>query len=419
MKKKPWLVGLVLVLVVTGGVIGIWQFYFRSPAKPDFDKVGGTILVYEIDRGHDNKEPDADLTASMAQTLERRLDFAWVLPLDKGRVEIRIPRSGEKHDNDVQRVKDLVAQTGLLEFRILANSVDDKDAIKDAREMINVRAENDAALEKELKELQEKGLPPPGPRNIGAKEPTVYEIQLAKNNKSQVTHSWVELGPQERRLLDLDNAAEKDPERKKTWLEAKRYRDMATTLKDPFSSTGRLLLQGALFFSRKCEDHNLSETDRKIKAVEYFVLARDPEIDPKQPENLPVEKRRTPRIDGSYLTKAFPEKLWSGDGFEDRWKVNFSLNPKGTELFRSITGKNVPSGNPEESPFKCHLAIILDGLVLSAPTINSEIRTGRGIITGAFTEQEIKNLANVLTSGALPARLKPQPVSETTVEPKK
>src|SRR5262249_7528472 len=99
MKKKPWLVVLVLVLVVIGGVIGIWQFYFRSPPKPDFDKLGGTILVYEIDRGHDNKEPDADLTASMAQALERRLDFAWVRPLDKGRVEIRIPRSGEKHDN--------------------------------------------------------------------------------------------------------------------------------------------------------------------------------------------------------------------------------------------------------------------------------------------------------------------------------
>src|SRR6516162_6614648 len=110
MKKKPWLVVLVLVLVVTGGVIGIRQFYLRSPARPDFDKVGGTILVYEIDRGHDNKEPDADLTASMAKALEGRVDFAWVRPLDKGRVEIRIPRSGEKHEDDVQRVKDLVAR---------------------------------------------------------------------------------------------------------------------------------------------------------------------------------------------------------------------------------------------------------------------------------------------------------------------
>src|SRR5262249_18208368 len=158
---------------------GIWQFYFRSPPKPDFDKVGGTILVYEIAPGHDNKEPDADLTASMAKALERRLDFAWVRPRDKGRVEIRIPRSGEKHDDDVQRVKDLVAQTGLLEFRILANSVDDNEAIRDAREMINVRTENDAALQKELKELQEKGLPPPGPRKLGAKEPSIYEIPLA------------------------------------------------------------------------------------------------------------------------------------------------------------------------------------------------------------------------------------------------
>jgi SecD/SecF fusion protein len=413
MKKKPWLVGLVLILFIAGLAIGIWQFYFRSPPKPDFDKVGGTILVYEIDRGHDDKEPDAALTAEMAQSLERRVDFAWVRPLDKGRVEIRIPRSGEKHEDDVLRVKELVAKTGLLEFRILANSVDDKEAIKDAREMINVRAENDAALQKELKKLQEKGLPPPGPRKIGAKEPTVYEIQLAKNNKSQVTYSWVELGPQERRMLNLDNAAEKDPERNKTWLEAKKFRDKATTLKDPSSAADRLLLQGALFFSRKCEDRNLPETDRKIKGVEYFVLARDSEIDPKQPENLPVEKRRTPRIDGSRLSSAMV-----GTDSNNIPVVYFTFNAAGGDLFANFTRKNIPSGNPEESRVKRHLAIILDGQIMSAPTINSEIRQ-QGQISGSFTKKEVDNLANILRSGALPALLKPLPVSETEVPGKK
>ena len=266
MKKNPWLVVLVLVLVVTGGVIGIRQFYLRSPARPDFDKVGGTILVYEIDRGHDNKEPDADLTASMTKALESRLGFAWVRPLDKGRVEIRIPRSGEKHEDDVQRVKDLVAQTGLLEFRILANSVDDREAIKDVQEMINVRAENDAAFQKELKQLQEKGLPPPGPRKIGAKEPTVYEIQLAKNNKSLLTYGWVELGPQERRLLGLDNAAEKDPERNKTWLEAKKSRGKATTLKDPSTLRAACCCRALFFTAESARTANCPKRIGRSKA---------------------------------------------------------------------------------------------------------------------------------------------------------
>jgi SecD/SecF fusion protein len=56
--------------------------------------------------------------------------------------------------------------------------------------------------------------------------------------------------------------------------------------------------------------------------------------------------------------------------------------------------------------------------VLSAPTINSEIRK-QGQITGSFTKKEIENLVRILRTGALPVRLKPLPVSETEVPPKK
>ena len=61
-----------------------------------------------------------------------------------------------------------------------------------------------------------------------------------------------------------------------------------------------------------------------------------------------------------------------------------------------------------------HLAIILDGLVMSAPTINSEIR-GQGQISGNFTQKEVDSLVNILRAGRLPATLKPQPVSESTI----
>ena len=64
----------------------------------------------------------------------------------------------------------------------------------------------------------------------------------------------------------------------------------------------------------------------------------------------------------------------------------------------------------DDSANKRHLAIILDGLVMSAPTINSKI-THSGQITGDFTRKEVDSLVNILRSGALPATLKPQPVS--------
>src|SRR5262249_40060400 len=81
-----------------------------------------------------------------------------------------------------------------------------------------------------------------------------------------------------------------------------------------------------------------------------------------------------------------------------------------------LTGKNVPSAGTtgDDTSNKRHLAIILDGLVMSAPTINSQITT-HGQISGSFTSREVDELVNILRSGALPATLKQQPVSESTM----
>jgi preprotein translocase subunit SecD len=82
---------------------------------------------------------------------------------------------------------------------------------------------------------------------------------------------------------------------------------------------------------------------------------------------------------------------------DNRPDVEFSLTPAGTEKFRRETGRNVGR----------QLAIILDGSVESAPTIQTQI-SDRGIITGRFTTQEADELAKVLRAGALPATLKTQ-----------
>jgi SecD/SecF fusion protein len=238
---------------------------------------------------------------------------------------------------------------------------------------------------------------------------------LPRNQKSTVTYSWLELGPQERHALGLDNAAEHDPIRNKAWLAAAKARKAkglggAVTLpelSDP--SAKKQALQGALFYSRKCVDRNLPEEERRQKAIEYFVLTRDPEIDPKVAASKPLEQRRTPKIDGSYLRSAM-------SSIQDvRPSVHFTFNETGGELFGTLTRKNIPSGSGPED-VKRHLAIVLDGLIMSAPTINSEIRT-QGQITGSFTRKEVDNLVNILRAGALPATLKPQPVSESTMGP--
>jgi preprotein translocase subunit SecD len=75
--------------------------------------------------------------------------------------------------------------------------------------------------------------------------------------------------------------------------------------------------------------------------------------------------------------------------------VQFTLNPAGADKFKRETGRNVGK----------QLAIILDGTVASAPTIQSQIGA-EGRITGRFTTEETDELAKVLRAGALPATLR-------------
>lgn len=82
-----------------------------------------------------------------------------------------------------------------------------------------------------------------------------------------------------------------------------------------------------------------------------------------------------------------------------RPEVAFELNPRGAVNFEKLTGDNVGK----------RLAIVLDGIVHSAPNINSKIGA-RGVITtgrGGYDEalRESKDLAIVLRAGALPAQL--------------
>ena len=76
--------------------------------------------------------------------------------------------------------------------------------------------------------------------------------------------------------------------------------------------------------------------------------------------------------------------------------VSFELNSQGANTFAKITRENIGK----------QLAIMLDNKEQSAPTINSEINGGSGIITGRFSIEEANNLANLLKSGALPVEIK-------------
>jgi len=99
---------------------------------------------------------------------------------------------------------------------------------------------------------------------------------------------------------------------------------------------------------------------------------------------------RAPVVTGEELTDAQPTFDQNG-----RPAVNFRFNVAGARKFGDYTADNIGA------PF----AIVLDNEVISAPTIQSHIAGGSGIITGSFSVEESTNLAVLLRAGALPAGL--------------
>ena len=93
-------------------------------------------------------------------------------------------------------------------------------------------------------------------------------------------------------------------------------------------------------------------------------------------------------LDGSCISDARQDFSTVGGN-----EISMTMNSEGANEWKKITGQNV--GN-------C-IAIVLDDLVYSAPRVNGEIAGGRSSITGDFTLEEAKDLANILKSGKLPA----------------
>ena len=94
-------------------------------------------------------------------------------------------------------------------------------------------------------------------------------------------------------------------------------------------------------------------------------------------------------LDGEVVTEA---RVQYGEG-GSRPEVSMSMNKDGAQTWAHLTKDNIGR----------QVAIVLDGMVYSYPTVQSEISGGSSQITGNFTLEEAEDLANVLKSGKLPA----------------
>ncbi len=102
----------------------------------------------------------------------------------------------------------------------------------------------------------------------------------------------------------------------------------------------------------------------------------------------PQSQWKTTGLSGKQLKRAEVTE----DNRTGQVQVSLQFNDEGTRLFADITGRN--TGKP--------VAIFLDGAPISIPRVNEPILSGSAVITGGFSFQEAKLLAQRLNSGALP-----------------
>jgi len=99
-----------------------------------------------------------------------------------------------------------------------------------------------------------------------------------------------------------------------------------------------------------------------------------------------------PALEGDVVTNA-KDQFSQNSSFAE---VSMSMNSEGAKKWARLTKENIGKS----------VAIVLDSMVYSAPTVNGEIPNGQSSISGHFTSEDAKDLANVLKSGKMSAPAK-------------
>lgn len=394
--QRQYTRGLIICLIPT--LVALYFCVFGE-YKKGIDLAGGTILVFEVDKDKTNErlksegsmagfgQSNEDLK-KLAENIKRRIDpvdtrGVIVRPVGNDRIEILLPFSDSKKkgsgetitEDYVQFVKNIVAQAGVLDFRILANRFDDATGIRAAEEKI-------ASLGPEgLAALAKAGKAPPGPDSE-------YPVTAAGDSEVNVRYVWVEVGKEERESLRLSN---KNAGTSILHAQLANQRN-AVYSHDVNGGRDDATLAGNMqIFSRECIDERLKPAEREEKKVEYFLLTR-------------VSPKDKLLVGGAVSLTASVEQ-----GASMRPEVGFRFNSAGATKFGEITGRN------KKTNVLRNLAVVLDGRVVSAPTLNAVITSAGSISGESMREKEVNQLVYILRSGALNAELKPQPVSENSV----
>ncbi|MCD6181044.1 MAG: protein translocase subunit SecD [Candidatus Cloacimonetes bacterium] len=361
-KLRGLLILLVLVFTVWF-VIPIFTDDFSLPPhkhlKLGLDLQGGSQIQLEVDFSElqlNEKDKD-DAVRTAERIIRNRIDQFGVSEPSIQRVgqtnRIIVQLPGLK---DPSRAKDLIGQQAMLEFKLLAPAEDVKATY--------------ASLDAYLKEH-------------------VEDYAFLK---------YLEDGEEGEEEVE-DVFAEEEEDVEDDYVP---YSDLFTTLTSGDGMNGYIEYKDLANLRKLLADEAFMA---QVPAGFTLAIGKEDRSDPRAARPVYVLYEKT-EISGKYLENA---KVRIGQGMNPKTKgkpyISLKFNKRGAKRFATITGQNI----------KKRLAIVLDDIVYSAPTIQDKIPTGDASITGIPSLEEAQDLAIVLSAGNLPAPV--NIIEERTVGP--
>ncbi|MBR7119310.1 MAG: protein translocase subunit SecD [Lentisphaeria bacterium] len=161
-----------------------------------------------------------------------------------------------------------------------------------------------------------------------------------------------------------------------------------------------LIKMSAKLNFRMVHDNNAALVAEYLKSPATFQVPIGYELmsNSDNPAEPVILVNRRPEMDGKGISMAQATR----DEYGQR-RIVLRFNSQGAEDFAKVTSNNIGK----------RMAIVLDGKLYCAPSINSAITGGSAEITGKFSEEEAKTIADALMSGSFPFQIKVNAVFDT------
>jgi SecD/SecF fusion protein len=331
------------------------DFWGSKKLKLGLDLRGGMQILLDVDTSKlPEKEKDGAVKSAI-EVIRNRIDqFGVAEPsiqrVGSDRIMVQLPGLKE-----INRAKDLIGKTALLEFKLVAEGEQVKSVMNAMDIFLSTHIDRYRYLNKFNEQSKE-----PKTANAAA--------DILKNKAASVDST----------KATIDSLLAADSGHIFTNLTGSGKENMSVAYED--IALVQTLLSDSLFVNA-------------IPSGFQIALGKEDKNDPKADREIYVLFSNA-EVTGKYLSFA---QTKIGSGYDPKTAnkpyISFKFNREGAKKFDRLTGDNV----------KKRLAIVLDGIVYVAPVIQDRISRGEGQITGNFTLQECNDLVIVLKAGNLPA----------------